>query len=234
LNALICTAHVSELFQLNAFEGTVHIQSTTFTGNAAWTGSAVFVTQPKPSSLAAGGQQQFILENTSFRHNFENLVTNVDFPGHESTVYFMSIQNVTISNCEFIQNNGTALTAEQSNIVFTGDVLFRENWGTFGGALSLFYSFQFLLPQTNLLFLNNHAERFGGAIYYLLHLENYVIGNNCFMTILAPPSNDHLTPEDSGISVEFINNTAIEAGDAMYGTKVQADVCTTIYQQIET
>lgn len=56
LNALISTAHVSELFQLNAFVGTVHIQSTTFTGNSAWAGSAVFVTQPKPSSLAAGGQ----------------------------------------------------------------------------------------------------------------------------------------------------------------------------------
>ena len=77
----------------------------------------------------------------------------------------MYIQNVTISNCEFVQNNGTALTAEQSSIIFTGDVLFRENWGTFGGALSLLYSFQFLLPQTKLLFLNNHAEGFGGAIY---------------------------------------------------------------------
>ena len=100
---------------------------------------------------------------------------STSIPGHGSTVYFMDIQNVTISNCEFIQNNGTALTAEQSNIVFTGDVLFKENWGTFGGALSLFYSFQFLLPQTNLHFLNNHAERFGGAIYYLLPVEAHLI-----------------------------------------------------------
>jgi len=141
------------------------------------------------------------------------------------------MQNLTISNCEFIQNNVTALTAEQSNIIFAGDVLFRENSGMFGGALSLFYSFQFILPQTNLLFLNNHAERFGGAIYYLLQVENYVIGNvssmsSCFMTFLVLPPN--ITLEDSGVSVDFINNTAIDAGDAMYGTPVDTEVCTKV------
>ena len=149
-------------------------------------------------------------------------------PGRESTLYFLYIQNVTISNCKFIQNNGTALTAEQSNIIFTGDVLFRENWGKFGGALSSFYSFPFILPKTNLHFHNNHAERFGGAIYYLLPVENYVIRNttSCFMTILLLPPN--VTLEDSGVSVDFINNTALEAGDAMYGTPIDAEVCTTV------
>jgi len=170
----------------------VHVENTTFTDNTAWSGSAVFITLSKADPLAVGGPQQFILESTSFRQNHRDRNTSVlpedstNIPGHESTVYFMNIQNVTISNCEFIQNNGTALTAEQSNIVFTGDVLFRENRGTFGGALSLFYSFQFLLPQTNLRFLNNHAEMFGGAIYYLLPVEYYAIRTttSCFMTML--------------------------------------------------
>jgi len=215
----------------------VHVENTTFTDNTAWSGSAVFIALTKADSLVIRGPQQFILESTSFRHNHRDRNTSVlpedsaNIPGHESTVYFMNIQNVTISNCEFIQNNGTALTAEQSNIVFTGDVLFKENWGTFGGALSLFYSFQFLLPQTNLHFLSNHAERFGGAIYYLLPVEAHLVRSttSCFMTMLFLPHN--LTLEDSGVSVNFINNTALQAGDAMYGTPIDREVCTTVTVQ---
>jgi len=212
----------NQLFDLSALVSTVYVQNTTFTDNAAWSGSAVYVTHTMLDPLAVGGLQQFIFENTSFQHNHRkinaSLLPRNNIPGLESTAYFMNIQNVTISNCEFILNNGTALTAEQSNIIFTGDVLFRENWGTFGGALSLLYSFQFLLPQTKLLFLNNHAEGFGGAIYYLLPAEKNVVRrpDSCFITILVPYPNS-ITPEDSGVSVDLINNTAVEAGDAMYG-----------------
>ena len=228
----------NELFYLNALVSTAYVENTTFTDNAAWSGSAVYITHSKLNSLAAGGLQHFIFQNCSFRNNHHNINASLlsrnarNAPHHES-VYFMYIQNVTISNCEFIQNNGTALTAEQSNIIFTGDVLFRENYGTFGGALFLSYSFQFILPQTNLIFLNNHAERFGGAIYYLLQVYNSVTENStCFMTILALPQAPNVALEDSGVTVDFINNTAFEAGDALYGTPVDAYVClgaTTIY-----
>ena len=221
----------NELFHLNALVSTVYVENTTFTDNAALSGSAVHVTHGKLNSLAAAGLLQTVFENTTFRHNHQNIdglpfPRNANVPGTKTTAYFMYVQNVTISNCEFIQNNGTALTAEQSNIIFTGDVLFRENWSILGGALSLFYSFQFLLPQTYLLFANNHAERFGGAIYYLLHLENYMIMNKCLMTIYALPPN--VSVEDSGVRIDFINNTAVEAGDAMYGTPFDAEVCTKV------
>ena len=224
------------LFHLNALVNTVYMENATFTDNAAWSGSAVYIVHSKLNTLAAAALQHFVFENVSFRHNHlkaaadaSHLPKVANIPGQRSTAYFIHIQNVTISNCEFIQNNGTALTAEQSNIIFTGDVLFRENWGTFGGALSLLYSFPFIFPETNLIFLNNHAETFGGAIYYQLQVENSIRGGNIvnvtssFMTLLVLPSNVILE-----ISVDFINNTAFEAGDAMYGTPVDAEVCISV------
>jgi len=118
----------NQLFDLSALVSTVYVQNTTFTDNAAWSGSAVYVTHAMLDPLAVGGPQQFIFENTSFQHNHRKinatLLPRNNIPGLESTAYFMYIQNVTISNCEFIQNNGTALTAKQSSIIFTGDVLF--------------------------------------------------------------------------------------------------------------
>jgi len=140
LYSLLSTAYVSEHFQLNTLVSTVQVQNTTFTDIAAWSGSAVYVTHAKLNSLAVGEQQQFILENTSFHHNHRNIGTlrNENILGYDSTVYFMYIQHVTISNCEFLLNNGTALTAEHSNIIFSGDVIFRENLGTSGGAIRLF------------------------------------------------------------------------------------------------
>jgi len=235
--SILYSPSTNDLFHLNALVNTVYVKNTTFTDNAAWLGSAVFVTHSKLNTIVAVGLQQFIFENTSFHHNHLKKSVSL-FPkdgtilDHKSTAFFKYIQNVTMSNCEFIQNNVTALAAEQTNIIFTGDVLFRENSGSFGGALSLFYSFQFIFPQTNLLFLNNHAERFGGAIYYILQVETIVnvsSVSSCLMSLLVVPPNTTL--EDSGVSVDFINNTAIDAGDAIYGTPVDAEVCTTVTAQ---
>ena len=59
----------NDLFHLNALVNTVDVKNTTFTGNAALSGSAVYVTHSKLNTVAAAGLQQFIFENTSFHHN---------------------------------------------------------------------------------------------------------------------------------------------------------------------
>jgi len=120
----------------------------------------------------------------------------------------------------FTIQQSTKCTCNIHNTAWSGSAVFIT--------LSLFYSFQFLLPQTNLRFLNSHAERFGSAVYYLLPVENYMVRTttSCFMTMLFLPLN--LTLEDSGVSVDFINNTALQAGDSMYGTPIDREVCTTV------
>ena len=55
--------------ELNVLVSTGYVQNTTFTDNAAWSGSAMYIVHGKLSSLAAAALQQFVFENTSFRHN---------------------------------------------------------------------------------------------------------------------------------------------------------------------
>jgi len=80
----------SNLFHLNALVNTVYVENTTFTDNAAWSGSAVYITHSKLNTVAAAGLRQFIFENTSFHHNHLKINMSL-FPkdatilGHKST-----------------------------------------------------------------------------------------------------------------------------------------------------
>ena len=141
----------------------------------------------------------------------------------------ITIMYLPSNNQPFLSNALVTYMVHVENTTFT------DNTAWLGSAVfitqSLFYSFQFLLPQTYLRYLNSHAERFGSAVYYLLPVENYMVRTttSCFMTMLFLPPN--LTLEDSGVSVDFINNTAIQAGGAMYGTPIDREVCTTVTVQ---
>lgn len=84
-----------------------------------------------------------------------------------------------------------------------------------GGAISLFDSFLHLLPDSHTVFIQNHAEKFGGAIYLQKEFSPQSAAfQPCFM-LLDLPSN--MSAEAAKIELDFINNTATEAGDAIFG-----------------
>jgi len=90
----------------------------------------------------------------------------------ESTLSIESYVNVTFVNCTFIGNQGSAIYAFQTDIIFQGKNTFHKNSGKLGAGLSLFVnSFLYLKPHTNLLFSNNKAQYFGGAIFTDLEVE---------------------------------------------------------------
>ena len=133
-----------------------------------------------------------------------------------SVVGIESYVNVTFSNCTFMDNQATAIRAFQTNVIFEGNNIFRNNTGDSGAGLSLFMnSYMYLKPHTNLLFVNNHALSVGGAIYTDLTLELPRLTLPCFFQVLTEGQEEALVM--STISVEFINNTAGVAGNSLYG-----------------
>ena len=205
--------------------GIVHVHNSTFIDNTAWIGSAVFINNFL-NPLAIGGSHYFTFEHTLFHHNHNDLTLNTSWSAfyrfslfvrltsemHPSTAFFSAVHNVTFSNSEFTQNSATALTAERTNIFFHGNNCFKENNGTYGGGLQLLlYSFMHLLPQVNLLFIDNHANRQGGAIYF--EDDHTLMGNICFLTLARL--------EEADAKVDFINNTAVDAADAIYGNPIK-------------
>ena len=94
---------------------------------------------------------------------------------------------------------------------FGGHVIFSGNNGTLGGALKLQGGSKFnLMPNTHVQIVNNHAKR-GGGIY----VEDQNVGSidACFFQIFD-------LEFSSNVVITLENNTADEAGIAVYGGEI--------------
>ena len=125
-----------------------------------------------------------------------------------------------IINSTFQDNNCTAITGVNSDIIFGGNVTIARNIGNNGGGLILCdNSFMYLQSNTTLRFSGNHAKHTGGAIY---------AGNSClegksvcfFQFVTRPLSQ---AKRLSSIHVLLESNSAIYAGSAVYGGSI--DYC---------
>ena len=98
-------------------------------------------------------------------------------------------------NCTFKDNSNTAIYTNSSNLFFQGFNIFQNNSAAIGGALRLAFpgTLVHLLPHTTLLFVDNHADYVGGAIYS--ESEKH---DPCFYHIVSPET----------VKMVFINNTA--------------------------
>ena len=222
-----------KLYSRNTFVGIGHLQNTSFVNNTGQLGSALYILHTNFYQLRTANSLHFTLEHILFYHNhdiggswslFYMRVFNTCIEArctdiqHRSTVFIRNIPNANFSNVNFTQNNESALAAEQSNVIFHGNNIFQENIGMLGGAVSLLVnSFMYLLPHANVIFLENHAEKYGGAIYFQNEPSPL---RSCILALVLPPG---LTVNNSDIMMYFLNNTATDAGDAVYGNYI--DVC---------
>ena len=112
-----------------------------------------------------------------------------------------------------------AFSAHNSTLFFERDcqVLFYQNQGDYGGALSLTtYSVLNVMPTANVTFINNNALKNGGAIYVdTLSYEspNMELYYQCF----------YYGYRSQTENMYFCNNTAVQAGDSIYGGSI--DFC---------
>ena len=142
-----------------------------------------------------------------------------------SAVQFTSCKNVTISDSNFFRNEGTALSASQSNIQMSGLVNFTGNSGVDGGALALAGSYIYLVPEAYLYFADNFALRYGGAI--VIREGNDLFINPCFFQVLD--TNMEPFPR---VLMYFERNYAQDAGSVLYGGTI--DSCSLVARSVYT
>ena len=139
---------------------------------------------------------------------------------NSSPIINLAMTHIIVSDCSFMDNNGSVLSLQKSNMNFYGDIWFINNHADYGAALRICEaSLIFLNNNTHIRFTNNTATFMGGAVYAY---------RSCIDR--TPPClfQPKLNLEKFGetLKLEFINNSASIAGDAIYGGSL--DSCFTI------
>ena len=171
---------------------------------------------------AGSGFDIFHTSVISSKSDIEVLVQDTSFTNHnivipepislKQIVYQINVftvknfRHVKIINCTFAMNTQTALHAFDSTLYFGGHVIFSGNNGMFGGALMLQGGSKiYLMPDTHVQIINNHAKR-GGGIY--IDDKDIINVSPCFFQLMD--LHYPYSEIDSVITLE--NNTADEAG----------------------
>ena len=137
-----------------------------------------------------------------------------------NTVLINSANNVTFENCQFIENNGTALFVYDTKVSFIGNSTFENNRGSDGGALAIHGSSVMILqPNTNITFIGNTAQK-GGAIF--VSNKRYISKHLCFWQI--DTENESVLQSnistELNIQLKFLENKARDAGSVLFGGSV--------------
>ena len=133
--------------------------------------------------------------------------------------------NVTIDgNVTFANNKRTPLSAYSSAVTVSGIISFLNNLGTNGGAIALYASTLNIARNTSLYFYSNTATETGGAIY-VANINNKNILPRFSMKYT--PCFYQLVDYDGGswYDIQFVNNSAKNGGDHVYGESMHSDAC---------
>ena len=199
----------------------INLDKCTFTHNQAMIGGALLITQGKLPTFTAHANPQVsvYINNCTFEENCLTQYGN----SKDAIVSLNEVDEVCIRNTEFIKNEGSPLLLVASTVLFEESVKFISNRAKYGAAIRVCeHSFFFLQKGTHVFFENNKAMIAGGAIYVEDQHTNLV--PQCFF---QPLSNSSVTELKEEMSLNFTNNTATLAGDAIYGGSV--DHCSTTF-----
>ena len=148
------------------------------------------------------------------------MLDNVDIV-HGAIMDIFSVAMINFQDCQFANNNSTAISTVGSTIILKGELTFENNSAGNGGAIRFCdTSVMYINNNTRVLFKENQAKFFGGAIYAQQRcLET---ATPCFFQpVVADRSN--ITELNESMQLVFIGNRASISGDALYGGSI--DVC---------
>ena len=129
---------------------------------------------------------------------------------YHDTVFVTYIRKVNFVNCSFHHNNGTALKAVESGVIFGGNVTISNNSGILGGGLGFRNSYISVQNGTTLTLTNNRAFQ-GGAIF--------VLEQGLYLFKI---DTQDVAVQLSTLDIHFVlvNNTATDAGSSIFGGNV--------------
>lgn len=199
----------------------VRVEGCTFVGNVGTSGTSLYVSQQNSFYTRSSSEVTIrgveMVSNSYFVpiRNLTELHTDYQL----NTIQLIKVDNVSISDCGFVGNEGSGLTAFGSNVVLSGRVRFEDNSGIFGGAMDLQNSHVSFSPHTRVTFQRNYARFRGGAIY--VQLRSDVIFP-CFFQV-----SDLSFLPDPNITLYFRDNYAEQAGSVLYGGSVDSCIVST-------
>ena len=150
--------------------------------------------------------------NGNFIFRFNNVNDGESpFFSIDSNLWFLANSLIIFENNTGSQSGG--ITFINTEVIFKGgsNLVFTSNRGKRGGAMAFYAQshITFNGGVTNLTFMNNYASIVGGAIYVQDSDYARIEGYHAFFSKIQ---NSVKKP-----TFHFSNNTAIQAGDALYG-----------------
>ena len=164
--------------------------------------------------------------NVSFEHcDFHNnsALNSLSFFYAEGSVLSIILTHISMLDCSFGDNRGTAISLQNSKMNVYDNIRFKNNKAAYGAALKICDgSLIFLHVHSRMQFINN-SSLMGGAIFVQQAL--LAVAQPCpFQPVIA--ANTSIEEFNTSFKLEFINNSAKFAGDALYGGSM--DTCYTI------
>ena len=136
---------------------------------------------------------------------------------------------VLITNCKktifegtnlFSGNLGTPVQVYLGDLFVSGETTFKNNIGYRGGAIRLSSSHIFLHNASTVTFESNYANDKGGVMYINTFLSSQQ-NQRCFYQL--PDLQPDTLPIEAKIQLIFINNSAANGGEDIYGAGLQSD-----------
>ena len=187
----------------------IYTKRVTFHSNyATSTGSGIYAIL---SDKVRSSKILLTLDSCRSDHNKQGTAGNSLY-STVASMTFINWNNVTISgNSVFNNNFAPVITAYNSNLNLKGKILFQDNVGSNGAAISLLHSSYLILHEhLNVTFINNEALLYGGAIYS--DGEDVPGNTKCAIQIYSNKTDYR----ELDINITFKENKAGLAGNSIY------------------
>ena len=211
------------------------IVNSTIEFNQAKLGSAVILTIFPIFNVGVLSQVKFydckflnnnnLLPETVAIHQAEIAANNLLFETvamHQAGMAAVYISEVPVSFhniTTFYNNTGSALVVVGSQVNFSSSTAcFEKNEGSDGGAIALLGATSILIgPNTTMMFVDNIASGYGGAIYNRYISNEYLESTtDCFFRYTEP----FLDPSRWNVQFNFSGNRAAQDGCSIFSTSV--------------
>ena len=180
----------------------LHLINTIFEHNrGGGHGAGVYISHPSNVYCPIVGS--YTIKNSKFNNISD--INSVVY--HGGSNYSRYTTNVTIKDCVFTNNVGTALYLVNSNLIFDeGVTLFEKNTAEHGGALYLDLNSKLTFAtQSDVIFNNNQAIRYGGVMYC-----NVLPSNNCYRNV------NNILEVMNSTNIQFNGNVAVIGGSSVF------------------
>ena len=191
----------------NTGELTISLRNTTISNNTGSYGAAIL------SNFDCDDKNLFDMQLEMRDLKIANNIFNTTYYDKAGLIHFVCTASVIMHGCaiESNINSSTGLLLEDSSINFTGKNTVRGNSNYNGGGMAIYGDSHMTLTENSstLLFEDNFAENFGGAMYVQVDYKHY-----CFFDIGVPEPKSFTNVT---VSLMFVSNRARTAGNDIYG-----------------